>query len=133
MPDRQPPKPSARETGRTSFTKSDLEQAKPSLSLSKDRTIFSAAELKRDVPLRDQDNAGMRPKPRGITLDNPRLAPPGMSGIKTGDRAIGLARSSAVSDSRPTDRPTLKKEPGDVGREFKWLASGQSKDRGVDR
>lgn len=133
MPDRQPPKLSARETGRTSFTKSDHEQAKPSFSQSKDRTSFSAAELKRDMPLRDQDNAGMRPKPRGITLDNPRLAPPGMSGIKTGDRAIGLARSSALSDNRPADRPTLKKEPGDVGREFKGLASGQAKDRDIGR
>lgn len=128
MPDRQPPKPSARATGRTSFAKSELEQAKPRQVL--DRTAFSAAELAQghpppDEPLRDQDNAQMRPKPRGISLDHPRMAPPGMSGIKAGGQAGGLAR--------PAGRPALDKEPGDVQREFKGLASEQTKDRAIDR
>lgn len=120
MPDRQPPKPSARATGRTSFAASELTQSKEPPN--KDRTAFSASELNReppqpDAPLRDQDNVQMRPKPRGISLDHPRLAPPGMSGIKTGDRAVGLARS----EGRPADRPALNKEPGEVRREFKGL------------
>lgn len=128
MPDRQPPKPSARATGRTSFAAHELAQAKEPPN--KDRTAFSASELNRepqkpDVPLRDQDNVQMRPKPRGISLDHPRMAPPGMSGIKSGDRAVGLARSD--------NRPALSQEPGDVRGEFKGLASGQAKDRGLDR
>jgi hypothetical protein len=137
MPDRQPSKPSARATGRTSFAAHELAQANEPPN--KDRTSFSAAELNREPPqpdaptLRDQDNVQMRPKPRGISLDHPRMAPPGMSGIKTGDRAVGLARSSALSDNRPADRPALSKEPGEVRREFKGLASGQVKDRDIGR
>jgi len=92
MPDRQPPKPSARATGRNSFAAQELAQAREPPN--KDRTSFSAAELnrepaQRDAPIRDQDNVQIRPKPRTITLDHPRMAPPGMSGIKTGDRVIG--------------------------------------------
>lgn len=91
MPDRQPPKPTARATGRTSFAAHELPQSK--LTSAKDRTAFSASELNRepssrDAPLRDQDNVQMRPKPRGISLDHPRMAPPGMSGIKSGDRPV---------------------------------------------
>lgn len=128
MPDRQPPKSSARATGRTSFAAHELAQAKEPLN--KDRTAFSAAELSREAPppeapLRDQDNAQMRPKPRGVSLDHPRMAPPGMSGIKTGNRAIEPARLA--------DRPTLNKEASELRREFKGLASGQAKDRGFDR
>ena len=128
MPDRQPPKPAARATGRTSFAAHELAQAKEAPA--KDRTAFSANELNReaspiDTPLRDQDNVQMRPKPRGITLDHPRMAPPGMSGIKTGNRAI--------EPVRPPDRPALDKETVDMRREFKGLASGQTKDRALDR
>lgn len=128
MPDRQPPKPSARATGRTSFAKSELERAKEPVN--KSRTSFSATELSResaqgDAPLRDQDNTQMRPKPRAITLDHPRMAPPGMSGIKTYDRTNGLARSDK--------RPSLKKEPSDARREFKELGSGHAKDRSFER
>lgn len=53
------------------------------------------------------------------------MAPPGMGGIKTGDRVSGLARSDM--------RPSLNKGSGDVAREFKGLTSGQSKDRRIDR
>ena len=89
MPERQSPQTTARATGRTSFATSELEQSKQPPN--KERTAFSAAELKTEPPLRDQDNVQMRPKPRGISLDHPRLAPPGMSGIKANDRAGGLA------------------------------------------
>ena len=121
MPDRLPPKTSARATGRTSFNASELAHGKELPS--KDRTSFSASELKRDEPLRDKDNAAPQiPKPRAITLDHPRLAPPGMSGIKTADRAPGLARSSA--------RPKLGKgEP--VHRQFKAIASDKKVDKGL--
>ena len=126
MPDRQPPKSSARATGRTSFAAEELAQAKEPAN--KSRTSFSAAELsrepaQRDASLRDQDNVQMRPKPRGISLDHPRMAPPGMSGIKTGEPANGLARSDK--------RPSLRKEPDDVRREFKGLCS--TNDKGRDR
>lgn len=122
MPDRQPPKPSARATGRTSFAKHELEQAKPRQV--QDRTAFSAADLvqghpRPDEPLRDQDNVQMRPKPKGISLDHPRMAPPGMSGIKTGGQAGGLAR--------PASRPALDKEPGDVRRGFNPLVSREGR------
>lgn len=128
MPDRQPPKPTARATGRTSFAAHELAQAKEPPS--KDRTAFSASELnretpQRDAPLRDQDNVQMRPKPRGISLDHPRMAPPGMSGIKTGHQAVGLARGDK--------RPSLSKESGDVGREFKGLTVSGTKERQLER
>lgn len=187
MPDRQPPKLSARETGRTSFAAHELAQAK---APNKDRTSFSAAELNfepasRDAPLRDKDNVQMRPKPRGISLDHPRMAPPGMSGIKTGDRAVEYSnellmnwyqerRSVAADKTASIDdrhvncceaddmlkdyphmraafenydkqaarhasvergaKPTLgNRKPSEVSREFTPLASGQAKDRGIDR
>ncbi len=118
MPDRHSPEPSARATGRTSFAASELAQSKPAPS--KDRTAFSASELKGDLFLRDQDNVQITPKPKAISLDHPRLAPPGMSGIKKGCLASGLARSA--------DRPVLNKESHDVQREFKGLALLSSKD-----
>ena len=105
MPDWQPPKTSARATGRTSFAASELAKNKPASA--KDRTAFSAAELKGDPLLRDQDNVQMRPKPRGISLDHPRLAPPGSSGIRLNRvppskpvaRGISAARASANRDA----------------------------------
>lgn len=132
MPDRQPPKPSARATGRTSFAKHELEQAKPRQV--QDRTAFSAAELVQgrpppDEPLRDQDNAQMRPKPKGISLDHTRMAPPGMSGIKTGGQAGGLSRSTV----QPADRPVISKKPSDLVREFKGLTSQYKNERCIDR
>jgi|GEM_PF-4880324 len=125
MPDRLPPKTSTRATGRTSFSASELAHGKELPS--KDRKSFSASDLKRDAPLRDKDNATPQiPKPRDITLDHPRLAPPGMSGIKIGDRAPGLARTSA----RP--KPD-KNEP--VHHQFKAIASDKKadKDRSFER
>ncbi len=108
MPERQPPQTTARATGRTSFAASELEQSKQPPN--KERTAFSAAELKTDPPLRDQDNVQMRPKPRGISLDHPRLAPPGMSGIKSNHQASGLVAPDKrefkpiASPSRDFDR-----------------------------
>lgn len=188
MPDRQPPKPSARATGRTSFAAHELAQAKEPPT--KDRTAFSASELNRepphpDAPLRDQDNVQMRPKPRGISLDHPRRAPTGMSGIKTGDHPVEYsnellikwyqerrsvaADKTASSDDRHVNcceaddmlkdyphmreafenydkqaarhasierggKPTLNdRKPNETRREFTPLATGQSKDRGIDR
>jgi hypothetical protein len=123
MPDRQPNNLSARETGRTSFASSDLAQSNPAPS--KDRTAFSVSELKGDPSLRDQDNAQITPKPKAISLDHPRLAPPGMSGIKVGGLASGLSRS--------VDRPALNKESHDVQREFKGLASSGLQRDGIER
>lgn len=57
----------------------------------------------------------MRPKPRGISLDHPRLAPPCISGIKTGDRSSGLAQSSDRSDNHPRDLFDVKLMLDDIG------------------
>jgi len=101
MPDRQPPKTSARATGRTSFAAHELGQDKQAPA--KDRTAFSAAELKTDHPLRDQDNVQMRPKPRGISLDHPRLAPPGSSGIRPNRMQPSQPMARGPSDTRLVD------------------------------
>ena len=120
MSDHNRNKPSARATGRSSFDAKALKR--PALDLPKDRTSFSAKELSQKPVVRDQDNVQIRPKPRGITLDHPRLAPPGMSGIKTSARERRQANQSAFTG-----------RSGEVHREFKGLASRQVKDRGIDR
>ena len=103
MPERQPPKTTARATGRTSFATSELEQSKQPPN--KDRTAFSAAELKPEPLLRDQDNVQMRPKPRGISLDHPGLAPLGMSGIKPHHQENGQ-QASERREFKPLANPS---------------------------
>jgi hypothetical protein len=64
------PKRFALAPDRTSFAPADLGKAEDF------RTIKSKQEK-----IRDQDNAKPVPKPQIFSLDNPRLAPPGMKGI----------------------------------------------------
>lgn len=78
---------------KTSFTLDELGHAKVSFRLPPERLIHAAPNIavERSAPvkpvtrftIRDLDNVKPTPAPpRGIHLDHPRLAPPGMSGIK---------------------------------------------------
>lgn len=94
-------------------------------SQTKGRTSFPASALKsrgRET-IRDQDNAQPRPRPP-FALDHPKLAPKGVSGIKSSER-LGLPPQLS---KRPRLHHGLGK-PSDVNKEFKSVA-GPSKDKG---
>lgn len=90
---------------------------------------FSLAGSKEPV-VRDKDNAAPRIKPpEQVNLPHPRLAPPGMSGIKMGlsamERSVGA----------PPPRHTLKtEEEGRAKKAFTPLVSAQiAKSKSHDR
>ena len=75
-------------------------------TLDPDRTAFT---------LRDLDNAQPRPQPpRKVALPHPRLAPPGMSGVKSSEK-LGLPRQPVNEAKR------LPGEAGYTTRVFKPL------------
>lgn len=77
--------------------------AKP-LSLSLDRTAFT---------MRDLDNAQpVIPPPRMMYLPNPRLAPPGMSGIRITIRPVGQSVATKEREAPSRAFKPLVSSPG---------------------
>lgn len=94
------------------------------------RTAFTMKDLGK-MDAATKDNAQPRPQPP-IHIQHPRLAPPGMGGIRI-DR---MPPSPQSAKAPPSERPSLKREvgkPSEVKREFKSLvqpAPGKTHDRG---
>lgn len=91
---------------------------------------FSLGQGKTSFTLRDLDNVAPRPAPpQNIRIDHPRLAPPGMSGIKPSIRPVLMPSLPKI--------PRQKIEPGLQGeakRAFKSLVQsmpgkGHERDR----
>lgn len=62
----------------------------------KDKTRFTLADVRKPM-VRDKDNAMPKVKPpTTVQLEHPRLAPPGMSGTKTGTKRYTLSFSFQV-------------------------------------
>lgn len=124
------------------------DQKKKRFALDTGRTSFTVSDLK---PVRDQDNAKPVPAPPKIfNLDNPRLAPPGMSGTKT--RTVATGRNQDINinlnvnvrleEPKPPQREKTAKplpkerlrlgDEGKANREFRSIARslpGHSRDQ----
>lgn len=91
-----------------------------------------AAQPPRPVQ-RDQDNAQYRmPPPQNIRVPNPRLAPPGMSGIRVPQPQMEMMREAP--QIRVPKPPREVGKPSEVNREFRSIATpSPDKDRGRSR
>jgi hypothetical protein len=74
--------------------------------MSEERTV-KPFRLASGVP-RDKDNAMPRePRPQFLANDHPRLAPPGMSGVRSAER-LGLQRAMAPPAREKRPRAVFK-------------------------
>jgi hypothetical protein len=83
----------------------------------------------------DKDNVQRQPKPP-MHIEHPRLAPPGMAGVRS-SRPPTLPHPSNTHSQNPkpalAQRPALNREigkPSEVNKEFKAIAE---KTQGIDR
>lgn len=87
-----------------------------------------AAQPPRPVQ-RDQDNAQQRmPPPQNFRVPNPRLAPPGMSGIRVPQPQMEMMREAPPI--RVPKPPREVGKPSEVNREFKSIVS-EGPDKGL--
>lgn len=90
-----------------------------------------AAQPPRPVQ-RDQDNAQQRmPPPQNIRVPNPRLAPPGMSGIRAPQPQMEMMREPPPI--RVPKPPREVGRPSEVNREFRSIVTDHGKSQGRDR